>query len=74
MLQRGILHRISVEPQYDLGARMKLYKNINPMDQYQLPLMQVFSSLFHVSNEEKNPDDFSKEQLFNYSKTQGSGV
>lgn len=76
MLQISILYRICIKLQYELWARMKLYKNINPMDQYQFPLIQVFffSSLSHLSNEEKNPDSFSKDQLFNYSKTQGSGI
>lgn len=48
---------------------MKLSRNINPMDQSQFHLIQVISSVPHLSSEGQNPEQFSKEQPFNHSKT-----
>lgn len=53
---------------------MKLSRNINPMDQYQFHFIQVISSVPYLGSEEENPEQFSKEQLFNHSRTSDSGV
>jgi len=39
------------------------------MDQSQFHLIQAISSVPHLSSEEENSEQFSKEQLFNLSKT-----
>lgn len=53
---------------------MKLSRNINPMDQYQFHFIQVISSVPYLGSEEENSEQFSKEQLFNHSRTSDSGV
>lgn len=68
--QMYFLHRNCVEAR----AYMTLSRNINPIDQYQLHLMQFVSLVPHLSSEEENAEQFSKEQLFKDSKTQGSRV